>query len=53
MIELEGSKPIINTPPHLSRDPKEIREKKRFWLQEHRQRVRETIVGTGGGYGGE
>jgi hypothetical protein len=32
--ELEGREPIINTPPLLSRHPKRIREKERFWLVE-------------------
>jgi len=38
--ELEGREPIVNTPPHLSRHPKGIREKERFWLEERRKRVR-------------
>jgi len=38
--ELEGSEPIINTPPHLPRHPKGMREKERFWLEERRKRVR-------------
>ena len=38
--ELEGREPIINTPPLLSRHPKRIREKERFWLEERRKRVR-------------
>jgi hypothetical protein len=40
MAELEGIEPIINTPPHLLRHAKGIREKERFWLQERRKRVR-------------
>jgi hypothetical protein len=45
--EIEGREPIVNTPPHLSRHPKGIREKVRFWLEEHRKRVRgyDTIPG--------
>jgi len=39
-VELEGSQPIINTPPHLMWHPKGIREKDRFWLKEYRKRVR-------------
>jgi hypothetical protein len=38
--ELEGREPFINTPPHLSRHPKGIRNKERFWLEERRKRVR-------------
>jgi len=38
--ELEGREPIINTPPHLPRHPKRIREKEQLWLQERRKRVR-------------
>jgi hypothetical protein len=38
--ELEGTEPIINTPPHLSRHPMGIREKQRFWLEESRKSVR-------------
>jgi len=38
--ELEGREPIINTPPLLSRHPKRIGEKERFWLKERRKRVR-------------
>ena len=40
MAKLEDREPIIDTPPHLSRHPKGIREKERFWLGEHRKRVR-------------
>jgi len=28
MAELDGREPIVNTPPHLSRHPKGIREKR-------------------------
>jgi len=38
--ELKGREPIINTPPHLSRHPKRIHEKERFWLEERWERVR-------------
>ena len=38
--ELEGRGPIVNTPPHLSRHPKGIREKERFWLEERKKRAR-------------
>jgi hypothetical protein len=38
--ELEGREPIVITPLHLSRYPKGIREKERFWLEERRKRVR-------------
>jgi len=38
--ELDGREPFINTPPHLSRHPKGIREKERFWLEERSKRVR-------------
>jgi hypothetical protein len=38
--ELEDRVPNVNTPPHLSRHPKGIREKERFWLEERRKRVR-------------
>jgi len=38
--ELEGRLAIISTPPHLSRNPKGIREKEQFWLEERRKRVR-------------
>jgi len=38
--ELEGREPTVNTPPHLSRHPKGIREKERFWLEERRKRVK-------------
>jgi len=40
MAELEGREPIINTTPHLSRHPRGIRETERYWLEEHRKRVR-------------
>jgi hypothetical protein len=39
--ELEDRGPIANTPPHLSRHPMGIREKERFWLEDHKKRVRE------------
>jgi len=38
--ELEGREHIINTPLLLSRHPKTIGEKERFWLEELRKRVR-------------
>jgi hypothetical protein len=34
MAELDGREPIFNTPPHLSRHPKGIRENERFWLED-------------------
>jgi len=34
MVELVGSLPRINTPPHLTWSPKGIVEKERFWLEE-------------------
>jgi hypothetical protein len=30
----------MNTPPHLSRHPKGIREKEWFWLEQGKKRVR-------------
>ena len=38
--ELDGREPIINTPPHLSRHLKEIRDIERFWLEQRKKRVR-------------
>jgi len=38
--ELDRRELIVNTPPHLSRHPKGIREKGQFWLEERRKRVR-------------
>jgi len=38
--ELKGRELIINTPPHLSQNPKGICEKERFWLEERMKRVR-------------
>jgi len=38
--ELEDREPIVDTLLHLSRHPKEIHEKERFWLLERRKRVR-------------
>jgi hypothetical protein len=33
-IELAGSKPTINNPPHLSRHPTRIHDIERFWFEE-------------------
>jgi len=38
--ELEGSEPIINTPPYLSRHLKGIREKDQLRLEQCKKRVR-------------
>jgi len=40
MVELDGRLPIIDIPPHLAWHPKGILENERFWLQEHRKRMR-------------
>jgi len=39
-LELQGRQPIMKTPPHLAWHPKGIRENERFWLEDHRKRVR-------------
>lgn len=40
LVELEAREPIIKILPHFLQHPKEICEKERFWLEEHRKRVR-------------
>jgi len=40
MVELECRQPIINILPHLAWHLKGILETERFWLEEHRKRVR-------------
>jgi len=39
-LELDCRQAIINTLPHLAWHPKGIHENERFWLEEHRKRVR-------------
>jgi len=40
MVGLELRQLIINIPPLLASHPKGIPVKERFWLEEHRKRVR-------------